>query len=41
MLYDRLPIMENFTSGTDVMIFKNIFAKKIGEKNGVFDSKQS
>jgi hypothetical protein len=29
------------TPGTDVMIFKNIFAKKIGEKIAVFDSKQS
>jgi hypothetical protein len=27
--------------GTDVMIFKNIFAKKFCEKIGVFDSKQS
>jgi hypothetical protein len=26
--------------GTDVMIFKNIFAKKFSEKIGVFDSKQ-
>jgi hypothetical protein len=28
-------------SGTDVMIFLNIFAEKFSEKNGVFDSKQS
>jgi hypothetical protein len=28
-------------AGTDVMNFKNIFAKKIGEKFGGFDSKQS
>jgi hypothetical protein len=27
--------------GTDVMIFKNIFAEKFREKIGVFDSKQS
>jgi hypothetical protein len=27
--------------GTDVMIFKNIFADKFSEKIGVFDSKQS
>jgi hypothetical protein len=27
--------------GTDVMIFKNIFAEKFGEKIGVFDSKPS
>jgi hypothetical protein len=24
--------------GTDVMIFKDIFAEKFGETNGVFDS---
>jgi hypothetical protein len=29
------------TSGTDVMFLKIFFAKKIGEKNGVFDSEQS
>jgi hypothetical protein len=29
------------SSGTDIMIFKNIFAKKFSEKIGVFDSKQS
>jgi hypothetical protein len=33
--------VEHFLPGTDVIIFKNIFAKKIGEKIGVFDSKQS
>jgi hypothetical protein len=27
--------------GTNVMIFKNIFAEKICEKIGIFDSKQS
>jgi hypothetical protein len=27
--------------GTDVVIFKNIFAEKFSEKIGVFDSKQS
>jgi hypothetical protein len=28
-------------SGTDVKMFKNIFAEKFGEKIGVFDWKQS
>jgi hypothetical protein len=32
---------ENKSPGTDVMIFKNIFAKKFSEKIVVFDSKQS
>jgi hypothetical protein len=30
----------NSWAGTDVMIFKKIFAEKFGEKIGVFDSKQ-
>jgi hypothetical protein len=29
---DRAPPQEHQEAGTDVMIFKNIFAKKIGEK---------
>jgi hypothetical protein len=36
MIYDKLRVRP----GTDVMIFKNIFAEKFGEKIGVFDSKQ-
>jgi hypothetical protein len=33
--------VRNGQAGTDVMIFVNIFAKKFGEKIGVFYSKQS
>jgi hypothetical protein len=35
------PIKRRWEAGTDVMIFKNIYAKKFVEKIGVFDSKQS
>jgi hypothetical protein len=31
-------VIMTLVPGTDVMIFKNIFAKKIGEKIGVFRS---
>jgi hypothetical protein len=35
-----LKLFSTTTPGTDVLIFLNIFAKKFGEKIGVFDSKQ-
>jgi hypothetical protein len=35
------PLGHEIESGTDVTIFKNIFAEKFNEKICVFDSKQS
>jgi hypothetical protein len=37
---EQPAIFLNCCPGTDVMILKNIFSEKFGEKIGVFDSKQ-
>jgi hypothetical protein len=42
LLHANNHVGSNFDkTGTDVMIFKNIFAENFGEKIGVFDLKQS
>jgi hypothetical protein len=43
-IYPNFCLLERIPSGnpgTDVMLFKNIFAEKFNNKIGVFDSKQN